>query len=173
LNKLHEQLSRIQPLALEYNQLQEQVDQSRNNYEVFSQKRDESNIEDAMDERKLVNIAIAEAPTMNFRQVAPRPLLYMALGILTAMFFAGSAVYVAESFRSTIATPRELDMLSRYPVLATLPFDAGRARLKSARLTGAIVRGSEIPVFGGRAGLIAILQRLAAAMQNTTEEREV
>ena len=46
-----------------------------------------------MDEKKLVNISIAEYPTLNYSQVAPRPLLYMALGTMTAIFLACSAVY--------------------------------------------------------------------------------
>jgi len=174
LAKLHEQLAHIQPLSLQFNQLQEQVDQARNNYEVFSEKRDESNIEDAMDERKLVNIAVAESPTLNFQQVAPRPLLYMTLGVLTAMFLAGSAVYFAESLRTTIATPRELEMFSHYPVLATLPWDALRANLSSPHLTGRIVREDEIPDYGGGGlGLVALLQKFSPAMQSEAKEREV
>ena len=80
LAKLHAKLSHVQPLSVKFNELQERVDQARNNFEIFSQKRDQSNIEDAMDERKLVNVAVVESPTMNFRQVAPRPLLYMVPG---------------------------------------------------------------------------------------------
>jgi len=30
-------------------------------------------------------------------------------------------VYLAESGRTTVATPRELDGISRYPILATVP----------------------------------------------------
>jgi uncharacterized protein involved in exopolysaccharide biosynthesis len=174
LSDLHQQLAHIQPLSLQFNQLQEQVDQARNNYEVFSEKRDESNIEDAMDERKLVNIAVAENPTLNFQQVAPRPLLYMALGVLTALFLAASAVYFAESFRNTISTPRELEIVSHYPVLATLPWDAMTAKLNSPHLTGTILREDEVPAFGaGGLGLVAILQKMSSAMQHTAKEREV
>jgi uncharacterized protein involved in exopolysaccharide biosynthesis len=118
---LHGQLSRLQSLAVQFNGLQEQADQARSNFELFSEKRDQAQIEDAMDERKLINIAVAESPTSLFQPVAPKPLLNAVLGALTALFLAAGAVYFAESSRNTIAAPRELDALSRHPVLATIP----------------------------------------------------
>ncbi|HEY1987115.1 MAG TPA: hypothetical protein VGG85_16995 [Terracidiphilus sp.] len=165
LVNLHRQLDQIQPLTTKYNELQEQVDQARNNYQIFSQKRDQSNIEDAMDEHKLVNIAIAENPTMNFTQTAPRPLLYGVLGGLTAVFLAASAVYFAESFRSTIATPRELGAASRYAVLATLPLDDVEPGLRVAAMTTPIIPGDQAPVMGGRSGLIPVMQHLNDARE--------
>jgi uncharacterized protein involved in exopolysaccharide biosynthesis len=165
LVNLHKQLDQIQPLTTKFNELQEQVDQARNNYQIFSQKRDQSNIEDAMDERKLVNIAIAETPTMNYTPTAPRPVLYMALGTLTAMFLAGSAVYFAESFRSTIATSRELGMVSRYAVLATLPWDEFDTRRGFAALTTPIIAGDHTPVMSGRGEAIPVMQNLHDARE--------
>lgn len=165
LSKLHQQLTEIQPLSSKFNELQAQVDQARNNFEIFSQKRDQSNIEDAMDEHKLVNIAIAETPTMNFTQTAPRPLLYTVLGLMTALFVAGSAVYFAESFRTTIATSRELNMVSPYVIMATLPWDAGMARSNVANLTTPIIAGDEKAIHAGRSGLIPVMQNLEDARE--------
>jgi uncharacterized protein involved in exopolysaccharide biosynthesis len=156
--KLRQQLAQVQPLYLKYNQLQMKVDQARNNFEVFSQKRDQSNIEDAMDEHKLVNIAIGETPTVNYTQVAPKPLLYSVLGVLSALFLAGSAVYFAESFRSTIATSRELGIVSRYPVVASIPLEpmGGRGE-HSVRLP--VIAGDQF--VRGRAGeLITVMQNM-------------
>ena len=65
---------------------------------------------------------MAESPTSSFRPVSPKPLLNAALGLLTALFLAGGAVYFAEFLRTAIATPRELEVISRYPVLATVPY---------------------------------------------------
>jgi hypothetical protein len=159
--KLRKQLAEVQPLFLKYNELQEKVDQARNNFEVFSQKRDQSNIEDAMDEHKLVNIAIAETPTLNFTQMAPRPLLYSVLGVLTALFLAASAVYFAESFRSTIATSRELSLASRYPVVATIPFES----IGERRAGAAILAGDHAYVRKDRGELIQVMQNMHDAQE--------
>jgi uncharacterized protein involved in exopolysaccharide biosynthesis len=163
LANLHRQLDHIQPMFLRYNELQEQVEQARNNYETFSHKRDQSNIEDAMDERKLVNIAVAEYPTLNYSQIAPRPLLYMALGFVTALFLAGSAVYFAESVRSTIANVRELAVASRYSVLAVLPFDSGMSRLNADVRGAPIISASERSLAQAGGTLIPAMQNMQDA----------
>lgn len=163
LANLRKQLAQVQPLFVKYNELQEKVDQARNNFEVFSQKRDQSNIEDAMDEHKLVNIAIAESPTLNYTQVAPKPLLYSVLGMLSALFLAGSAVYFAESFRSTIATPRELGLASRYQVAAAIPFEA---------IGGRSVDGASLPVVTGEQIVRGRRNDLVAVMQNMQDVQE-
>jgi hypothetical protein len=64
----------------------------------------------------------------------------MVLGTFTAFLLASFMVFFAEMGRATIATPRELDRLSRYPLLATVPFDRGNGkalhrRPKSERLS--------------------------------------
>jgi len=163
LANLHAQLSHVQNLGLEFNNLQEQVDQSRNNFEIFSEKRDQSAIEDAMDERKLVNIAVAQSPTVNYQQVAPRPVLYAALGLITALFIGCSAVYLAETGRSTIATPRELDTLTRFPVLATLAKVPGG--ISAERLEILPVRTASKERSNGIGSLIPVVQN----MQETSE----
>jgi uncharacterized protein involved in exopolysaccharide biosynthesis len=122
LADLQGRLAQLQSLGGRFNALQEQANQARSNFELFSEKRDQAQIEDAMDERKLLNIAVAESPTSAFRPVSPKPLLNAALGLLTALFLAAGAVYFAEFLRTTIATPHELEMISRYPVLATVPY---------------------------------------------------
>ena len=124
ISALRKQLSRLQSLDVPFNALEEKADQARSNYELFAQKRDQAQIEDAMDERKLINIAVAESPTSAFKPASPKPLLNAALGLLTALFLAAGTVYFVESSRTTVATARELESLSRYPVLATAPYDA-------------------------------------------------
>jgi uncharacterized protein involved in exopolysaccharide biosynthesis len=120
LSKLKRQLGDFQGLSIEFDNLDEQVQQARNNYELYVQKRDQAQIEDAMDSQKLTNVAIAQQPTLSYTPVRPKPLLDAALGIFTATFLGLCAVYCAETGRSTIATPRELDTVSRYPLLATV-----------------------------------------------------
>ncbi len=123
LDDLRNQLTALQSLDVSFNALQEKADQARSNFELFSEKRDQAQVEDAMDEHKLVNIAVAETPTSSFRPVSPRPLLNAALGSLTALFLGIAGVYFAESARSTVGSARELERASQLPVLATLPRD--------------------------------------------------
>jgi uncharacterized protein involved in exopolysaccharide biosynthesis len=121
VSQIQSQLKQIEALELEYSSLQEGVLQSKTNYETFAQKWDQEQIEDAMDGRRLSNVAVAEAPTSSYRPFSPRPLMNLALGFVTSAFLVGGLLYVIETFRTTIATPRELDALSHFPMLATIP----------------------------------------------------
>jgi uncharacterized protein involved in exopolysaccharide biosynthesis len=121
LATLRQNLANTQELTVQFNNLEAQANQAKQNYELYAQKRDQAQIEDAMDEQKLINVAVAQKPTFSYVPVSPKPLSNAALGAVTSLFLAFCAIYLAESGRNTIATPRELDALSRYPVLATLP----------------------------------------------------
>ncbi|HEY1463590.1 MAG TPA: Wzz/FepE/Etk N-terminal domain-containing protein [Terriglobales bacterium] len=120
VSTLQKELEGLQDLSVEYDNLDEEVQQAKGNYELYVQKRDQAQIEDAMDNQKLTNVAIAQQPTLSSITVRPRPLLDGALGIFTAFFLGLCVVYCAETGRGTIATPRELDMVTRYPLLATV-----------------------------------------------------
>jgi uncharacterized protein involved in exopolysaccharide biosynthesis len=129
IDGLRDHLSQLQSLDVTFNTLQEEADQARSNYELFAQKRDQARVEDAMDERQLINVAIVQMPTSPFRPLTPKKLQNMLLGFFTAIFLALGAVYFAETTRATFATPRELERASRYPVLATAYLLPGNGRL--------------------------------------------
>ena len=67
-----------------------------------------------------MNVVVAEQPTLSYIPVRPKPLVNAVLGMVTALFLGLCAVYLAEAGRNTVATPRELEAASQYPVLATL-----------------------------------------------------
>ena len=108
-----------------FNNLEAQVKEQRN-YELYVEKRDQSVIADAMDDdRGLMNVVVAQKPTWPYLPVRPKPVLNLLLGAVTALFLGLCAIYVAEVGRNTVATPRELDAASRYPVLATISAECG------------------------------------------------
>ena len=161
---LQARLGTLQSLDVRFNALQEQVDQSRSNFELFAEKRDQAQIEDAMDERKLINIAVAETPTTAFRPVSPKPLLNAVLGLLTALFLATGAGYCAESLRNTVASARELELVSRYPVLATVSYAMQEVAAPDPDGSGARVESLE------RESMAA--QLILPAMQNFGKVKE-
>jgi uncharacterized protein involved in exopolysaccharide biosynthesis len=165
VNVLRAQLSQLQALDVRFNVLQESADQARSNYELFSEKRDQAQIEDLMDDQKLVNIAVAESPTSSFKPASPKPMLNAALGLLTALFLAAGAVYFAESGRSTVANAAELEGLSRFPVLATIPHGA----LQTGNRHG----GCDSPVISNPQQLLSRVGRMMPAMQNFQKANEV
>ncbi len=121
---LENQLKTTERDSLEFTTLQQKVAALDTNQQLYVQKRDAAQISEAMDERGLLNVGIAQSPTFSLGAVRPRPLIDTFLGLLTSFFLASFAVYLAEAGRDTIATPAELDVASRYPVLATVGYGA-------------------------------------------------
>jgi uncharacterized protein involved in exopolysaccharide biosynthesis len=121
LNLGRQKLSELKELTVQFNNLQAQADQLKDNYDLYAQKRDQTQIEDAMDDQKLLNVAIAQAPTLSYSPDRPKPVTNAVLGAVTSLVLGLCAVYFAETGRTTIATPRELEGVSRYPLLATVP----------------------------------------------------
>ncbi len=147
LDTLQKNLADLQTLSVQFNTLQSQDTELKDNYQLYAQKRDQAQMEDAMDEQKLLNVAVAETPTLSFVPVKPRPVMNMLLATVTALFLGICAVYFAELGRSTVATPRELEAASGYPVLATIPvFSLAAARSSSGGGSGyeARVRKAQI-----------------------------
>ena len=122
VNQLQSTLAGTEGSTVAFTTLHQKVAELANNYQLYAEKRDEARMADAMDADKLLNVAVAQAPTFSIMPSRPRPVLDLALGSFTAIFLASFMLFFAEMGRSTIATPRELDAVSRYPLLATVPY---------------------------------------------------
>jgi uncharacterized protein involved in exopolysaccharide biosynthesis len=120
-----------------FNTLQHKVSELEANYQLYAQKRDEAKMTDAMDAHQLLNVAVAEEPTFSMSPARPRPVTDGILTLITALFMASFAVFVAENNRSTIANERELEAAARYPILATIPMTfVGSARSIGESMSG-------------------------------------
>jgi uncharacterized protein involved in exopolysaccharide biosynthesis len=123
-----EQLERLKGATVVNDDLTRQVKQADETYRLYAQKQEESRISDELDKQKISNVSILEAPTEpRVPSKTNRPLtvvLGAAMGLLLGL---GCAV-VAEFFRETVHTPGELEALTGFPVIATLPLNQKRPR---------------------------------------------
>ncbi len=121
-DRLRAQLSGVEGSTVNFTTLQTRVTELQNNYQLYSQKKNEAQIADAMDQQQLVNVAVAERPTFTAKPYRPQVLLNLALGTFTALFLGAAVVFFAELGRETVAAPYELEAISAAPVLATVPY---------------------------------------------------
>jgi uncharacterized protein involved in exopolysaccharide biosynthesis len=89
-------------------------------YLLYLHKREEARIGDALDQQRILNVAIVEPPT------APALPNRSALGYLLFAFglslvFSTGLCFLAEYFDATIRTPEEANSVLEIPVLAWLP----------------------------------------------------
>jgi len=91
------------------------------NYLLYLRKREEARIGDALDERRILNVAIVEPPVAPALPVHSL-LLYFLLTFGLAMAFSVGIAFTTELyFDPTIRTPDEAYGLLEVPVLAWLP----------------------------------------------------
>lgn len=168
ITDLRSGLGDVETSTVAFNTLKQKVDDLQNDYQLYTQKHDEAMVADAMNESRLLNVAIEQNPTFSIIPARPKPVLDAVLGGFTAIFLASFMVFFAEMGRGTIATAGEIEKISRFPVLATVPFDRS---LGSGRSGGHL--GESAPVFVGLASTSAGDERRArTALMRLRKESE-
>jgi uncharacterized protein involved in exopolysaccharide biosynthesis len=120
------ELDELEKATTRHSDLVRNVRQSETNFQLYAKKEEESRINDALDKQKFSNVSIAEAPTLPQSPDRNNQLLLLAGGLGFGTFFGLGTVFLSELMRETVLTPEELERISGYSVVATLP------RLKAA-----------------------------------------
>jgi uncharacterized protein involved in exopolysaccharide biosynthesis len=90
------------------------------NYLLYLGKREQERTSDALDQRRIANVAIAVPAVI---PVLPKysPFMVMFLGLFAAAFIGVAAAYVMEYLDPSFRTPQEVSDTLSMPVLATMP----------------------------------------------------
>jgi uncharacterized protein involved in exopolysaccharide biosynthesis len=123
------QLSRLEGITAEYDDLNRQVKESADNYQLYKKKEEEARITDELDQNKITNVSVAEAPVQPQLPVKPNRPLNLILGVFLGALLAIGSVVIAEFMRDTVLTPRELELLTGRHVLASLPNTGRQSRV--------------------------------------------
>ncbi|HKC70413.1 MAG TPA: hypothetical protein VKB60_02265, partial [Terriglobales bacterium] len=90
------------------------------NYLLYLRKQEEARINDALDRRGIVNVAVAEAPTVPALPARSR-LLYGLLSVFLAGTASLGLAFAADFLDPSFRTPDEVTAFLEAPVLASLP----------------------------------------------------
>ncbi len=112
--------AQLQASSIDQQDLMRTAKADEDAYLLYVHKREEARIGDALDEQRILNVAIVEPP------IAPALpnhsiLFYSALAVGLSGFFAVGVAFTADYFDSTVRTPDEAQQLLEVPVLAWLP----------------------------------------------------
>jgi uncharacterized protein involved in exopolysaccharide biosynthesis len=94
------------------------------NYMLYMRKQEEARISDAMDESRIINVAVVEPVSVPMVPSRSRPLVLL-FGFLAAIVFSLGAAVVAEYLDPSLRTSEDIKEFLDLPVLASLS-DAGR-----------------------------------------------
>lgn len=121
LQRLESKAQKLQGESVVQQNLLRTAKANEENYLLYHRKREEARIADALDQRKIINAVVAEAPTVP-RLPASLPagvklLLALAVATLVSVGLGFLMEYLDPSFR----TPEEVEQYLGIPLLATLP----------------------------------------------------
>lgn len=121
-------LYQLESNTTKHNDLQRELKEKEENYQLYAKKREESRIADELDRQKITNVSIAEAPVVAQLPTSPNRPLNLVLGVVLAGFLCVGSVISAELLDDTVYSPRQLEAMTDGPVLATVP-ENGRKML--------------------------------------------
>jgi uncharacterized protein involved in exopolysaccharide biosynthesis len=93
---------------------------NEDNFLLYQRKREEARIGNALDERRILNVAVVEPPTVPALPLHSM-LFWFVISLGLALPASIGAGFTAEYFDPTIRTPIEADRLLAAPLLAWLP----------------------------------------------------
>ncbi|MDQ3255002.1 MAG: Wzz/FepE/Etk N-terminal domain-containing protein [Acidobacteriota bacterium] len=113
-------LRELERVTTEYKDLERQIKILERDYEAYRTKHEEALAVEALERQKVTNAQIVEPPSTPNLPTKPNRVLYIMLGIALAGFVSLGAGLAAELLRETAYTARELEVITGYPVLATI-----------------------------------------------------
>ena len=115
---------------------------SEANYLLYLRKQEEARISDALDRRRIVNVAVAEVAAVPALPSRSRPMALL-VGFLAAIVGSLAAAAAAERLSPSLRTSDEVQRLLNVSVLASISTTGGlHATDESAALSGSTLQGS-------------------------------
>ena len=94
-------------------------------YMLYQKKHEEARISAAMDQQRIVNVAIAQPAKRPLRPVSPRKALNLLLGLLLGAIGGLGLAFVAEFFDHSFTTGHDLERRLGIPLLGAIPYHEG------------------------------------------------
>ena len=104
-------------------QLLREIKETEDNFFLYSKKREEARIEEAMDRQKIANVALVEPPRVPELSQPKLSVTLIAAWMLGCFLIMGVG-FGAGLARRTVYTPWELESITGLPVLADIPHQA-------------------------------------------------
>lgn len=120
IHNLRTQMVDLDQTALQQADLSREVKANEANYLLYLSKREQERTSDALDEKRIANVAIAVPPVLPILPLVG-PALVMLVGFVLATFVSAGVAFVCEYLNPSLRTPAEVIDILRIPVLASVP----------------------------------------------------
>jgi polysaccharide biosynthesis transport protein len=124
--------SKLNDVAIQFAVLSDEAMSHKLLYEDLYTKLQEANISAGI---KATNITVVSPARTESEPVRPKPVMYLALGILIGILIGLAAAYMVDSLDRTVSTPEEVEEITGRPVIGIIP-----DLMKSGKSYGAYFR---------------------------------
>ncbi len=119
LSRTRRQLVSLKQRALEFERLDQEVKRQRAAVDLYVKRGQEAQLEDAMDQRKLVNVAVVERPALPLERTDDRKVPLM-LAIISGLAVSLGGAFGLEYLNRTLRFERDVERYLGLPVLGTV-----------------------------------------------------
>jgi uncharacterized protein involved in exopolysaccharide biosynthesis len=112
---------RLEELGRAQQTLVRAATQSEQSYLIYSRKREEARISNALDAQRIVNVAIAEQATVPLEPSSSSRSLLLLLGVLVAGLVSVGLAFAADYLDPSFRTPDDVEAFLGSPALASIP----------------------------------------------------
>ena len=120
IRSIQEEMVSLDQKAVKQADLLREVKADEANYLLYLSKREQERTSDALDQKRIGNVAIAVPPVMPIL-AAYNPLIVMVVGCFLAIFLSVSFAFVMDYLDASFRTPAEVFETLKVPVLAYMP----------------------------------------------------
>ena len=115
------ELDQLNRMENAYNQLQQEVDVDRQNYQLYLTKFEESRISDAMDSEKIAGVSLIEPAQVPLKPISPKKRLNLVLALLLGALGGLGMAFLLEFFDDSLGEIDDVEKQLQLPVLGVLP----------------------------------------------------
>jgi uncharacterized protein involved in exopolysaccharide biosynthesis len=123
-----QQLDQLTQKSLTMDGLRRETKAAEEAYLLYQRKHEEARISAAMDQQRIVNVAIAQPAKRPLRPVSPRKSLNLLLGLLLGAIGGLGLAFVAEFFDHSFTSGHDLEVRLGIPLLGAIPDHVALAR---------------------------------------------
>jgi uncharacterized protein involved in exopolysaccharide biosynthesis len=120
IRTINAQMVKLDHSALKQADLLREAKANEANYLLYLSKREQERTSDALDQKRIGNVAMAVPPLLPVLPAYSFPML-MLIGIFVAIFLSIATTYVVDYLNSSIRTPSEVNDVLGIPTLACFP----------------------------------------------------
>lgn len=124
INQNMEAVRRLDTSGIELKDLMRSANEAEQTFLLYSQKREEARITDALDTTQIVNVVIQERPAVPIYP-AQSGWLFALIGCVLALTVSTGVMFMRERMDVSFRTPAEVETILSLPVLAAVPSQNG------------------------------------------------